>query len=289
MQIKDHRVGEIPFKRAAWIGGKITPSIVILHDTAGRLEKGNSAKYLASENRPKVSVHFVIERDGTITQLVPTNRRANHVGRSSYHERESCNNFAVGIELVNPGKMTWSGPRALAWWGERFDIEAFGIESCTTDAHGSGLWMPYPEAQMAALIELLDCLFGGIPTLTDITTHWYVSPGRKVDTNPLFPLEHVRALILGRDDPATDEAYDNSDPADGTEMVTVASGESGLNLRRWPSFNPNVLTSIPNGTRLAVLRTGNIRGRRWLCVIYDGQEGWIVARYTKTTDTPLEE
>jgi N-acetylmuramoyl-L-alanine amidase len=53
--------------------------------------------------------------------------------------------------------------------------------------------MPYAQAQMDALISLLETLFRDIKTLTDITTHWYVSPGRKVDTNPLFPLEDVRA------------------------------------------------------------------------------------------------
>lgn len=31
--------------------------------------------------------------------------------------------------------------------------------------------------------------------IEEIITHWLISPGRKIDTNPLFPLEQVRAAV----------------------------------------------------------------------------------------------
>lgn len=282
MKIQNHKLEGVEFLPARWTGGKIAPEIVILHDTAGRLEKGNSARYLA-DNDAKVSVQFVVDRDGTITQLVPTNRQANHAGQSSYHGRAGCNGFSIGIEIVNPGKMTritgLTGLWARAWWKEDFqDGHGVDLVEMTTPEHGAGVWMDYTPEQITAVTLLLETLFRDIKTLKDITTHWYVSPGRKVDTNPLFPLEAVRAKVLGRDDPADQEAEARSETATGM-MVRVRSA-AGLNLRRWPSFNPNVILTIPDGAQLPVLRVGVFEGRDWLYVLYSGQEGWIVKSYT---------
>jgi len=271
----------VVFKAARWTGGEITPEIVVLHDTASPLTKGSASRYL-QDNTARVSVHFVIERDGSVEQQVPVGRRANHAGQSSFHGRGGCNGFSVGVEIVNPGKMTWaSATKARGWWGQLFDMEDFGIEAAETPQHGSGLWMPYTEAQIAALLELLRNLFASYASLKDITTHWYVSPGRKVDTNPLFPLDHVRAAILGRDDPADPDPGETGGelPVARGELVQINTPGDALNLRRWPSFNPNILTAIPHDTVLPVLRRGSFGGRAWLRVVYGGHEGWIVASY----------
>lgn len=282
MKLQNHKVEGLTYEQAYHVGGEITPSIVILHDTAGRLEKGNSARYLASNNTGKVSVHFVVERDGTISQHVPTNRRANHAGTSRFQGREWCNGFSIGIEIVNPGKMDRVGATsARAWWGQTFSTgDGFDLQGRETLEHGAGVWMGYTEEQLDAVVTLLEALFDGIPTLTDITTHWYVSPGRKVDTNPLFPLEHIRARILGRDDPADAAAEEGSSlPVINDMMVQIEANGDTLNMRRWPSFNPNVIAAIPDGVIVPVQRSGTFGGREWHRVSYGGHEGWIVARY----------
>lgn len=281
MQLKNHRIEGIAFTPAKLTGGKITPEIVILHDTAGRLDKFNSRDYLATT--PKASVHFVLERDGTVSQLVPTNRRAGHAGQSSFHGRDDCNAFSIGIEIVNPGRMTRGvGGAALAWWGQDFGLGGplggYTLAEIETPQHGRGVWMAYTPEQIAALGLLLDALFAGIPTLRDITTHWYVSPGRKVDTNPLFPLDSLRARILGRDDPALIAAEAASVAVPAAHMVEIEA-PSGLNFRAWPSFNPNVIATIPDGTVLPVNREGVFAGRHWLNVTFAGRAGWIVAAY----------
>ncbi|MDP2086311.1 MAG: N-acetylmuramoyl-L-alanine amidase, partial [Gemmobacter sp.] len=223
MKLLNHRIDTAKWLPAHFTGAVIVPEIVILHDTAGRLEAGNSAAYLASKNTGSASAQFVIELDGKVTQLVATNRQANHAGESTWNGRRWCNGFSIGIELVNPGRMTRvSETMAMTWWGQLLAVNLFGIREVETKAHGRGLWMPYPEAQLAALIQLLEVLFGGIKSLSDITTHWYVSPGRKTDTNPLFPLDEVRARILGRDDPADTAAELGSEPAQTPDaMVQV--------------------------------------------------------------------
>lgn len=268
-----------PFTPARHTGGEMRPSLVVLHDTASSLKPGAAAEYLR-DNDAKVSVHFVIERNGVLAQLVPINKAANHAGRSSYHGRNGCNGFSIGIELVNPGRMTRHGPaKAASWFGKTFDRDQYGIEEIQTEAHGRGFWMPYTESQMATLMQLLADLFREVDTLTDITTHWYISPGRKIDTNPLFPLEHIRSRILGRDDPAQDSLDAQAPLLDGGLVQIHSPGDGFLNLRRWPSFNPNVIAQIPHDTILPVTRRGVFDGRDWLCVEYGGREGWISAAY----------
>lgn len=278
MKLRSHKIDGIPYQAAKLIGGVIAPSIVILHDTAGSLNSGSSRDYLSASSA--VSVHFVIERDGTVTQLVPTNRRAAHAGQSTWQGRSGCNDFSIGIEIVNPGRLTRvAGGGAVSWFGQDFGYGEYRLADIETPQHGRGTWMAYTPEQIEALIALLEALFAGIKTLQDITTHWYVSPGRKVDTNPLFPLESLRARILGRDDPALKAADDASIGADEESWVAIETPGDTLNLRRWPSFNPNVIAAIPDGAIVPVIRQGSFGGRTWLKVVYGGFEGWIVATY----------
>ncbi len=48
----------------------------------------------------KVSSHFVIDRQGNITQFVATGSRAWHAGVSSWQGRDNCNDYAIGIEMI---------------------------------------------------------------------------------------------------------------------------------------------------------------------------------------------
>jgi len=48
----------------------------------------------------KVSAHFVVNRDGDITQFVACEQRAWHAGQSSWQGRDNCNDYAIGIEII---------------------------------------------------------------------------------------------------------------------------------------------------------------------------------------------
>lgn len=185
-----YRDGEAaPFVPSPNHGGRMLPTLIVLHDTAGRLTKGNSVSWFA-DPKARVSAHFVVERDGSITQMVECDRQAWHAGKSSWKGRSGCNAFAVGIEIVNPGKLT---PAGTAWFGQTFE----GFEECATKAHGSGCWLPYTQAQIEAVQGLCAALVEAYP-IKEIVTHWMISPGRKVDTNPLFPLEELRRHVFAR-------------------------------------------------------------------------------------------
>jgi AmpD protein len=47
----------------------------------------------------RVSSHFLIRRNGGLTQFVPLGERAWHAGTSCWRGRERCNDYSVGIEL----------------------------------------------------------------------------------------------------------------------------------------------------------------------------------------------
>lgn len=187
---------------ASWVkanasGSRMTPEIIILHDTAGQLTPGSSVSWFASAEC-QTSAHLVIERDGRVTQMVPFDVKAFHAGESNWRGRRYCNSFAIGIEIVNPGLMTRKGDIAQAWFHK--GAAGIPISQCVemaTSEHGKGWWLPYTSEQIEAVTEICRALVVAYPTIVDITTHWQVSPGRKIDTGPQFPLEQIRAACLG--------------------------------------------------------------------------------------------
>ena len=190
MAITNHRLDGVRFVAATASGGELMPSLIILHDTAGRLDKGNTVKWFASP-KCKVSAHIVIERDGTITQMVPFNRRAWHAGESEWNGRKFCNSFAIGIEIVNPGKLDAKG---CAWFGQATTAP---LRQFKTREHGDGYWLDYTGEQLAAIRNVCRALVEEYPDCNEIVTHWMVSPGRKIDCGPMLPLEEIRAHAFG--------------------------------------------------------------------------------------------
>ena len=55
--------------------------------------------YFQSIRGLEVSAHFLVARDGRITQFVSVLDRAWHAGRSSWNGQDNCNDYSVGIEL----------------------------------------------------------------------------------------------------------------------------------------------------------------------------------------------
>lgn len=97
----------------------------------------------------RVSAHFLITRDGQLTQYVSCLKRAWHAGVSSWRGRERCNDFSLGIEL----------------------------EGCDT--------LPFSECQYATLSRLLELLRDVFP-VAEILGHADIAPGRKTDPGPFF-------------------------------------------------------------------------------------------------------
>jgi N-acetylmuramoyl-L-alanine amidase len=219
MKIIDHRVKKGAFVQAHACGGALNnPTLIILHDTANRAQPGETVRWFSSKEC-KTSAHFVVERDGKIIQMVDLDRKAYHAGVSAFKGKPGCNSFAIGIEIDNPGKLTKEGK---AWFHKKTDAGYQGTVHKATKEHGDGYWLPYTEKQIHAVTELCDALAEAYPSIQDIATHWIVSPGRKVDTNPLFPLEEVRKAVFGAGELLRSPEVIPAAPSKTENLVAVA-------------------------------------------------------------------
>lgn len=115
--------------------------------------------YFAEIASLRVSAHVLVRRDGELVQYVPFQRRAWHAGVSSWHGRERCNDYSVGIEL----------------------------EGTDTSA--------YEARQYAAVARVVAALCRAYPTLSPdrMVGHSDVAPGRKSDPGIAFDWPLLRA------------------------------------------------------------------------------------------------
>lgn len=258
----------VPYRPSPNRSGSISPELIIIHDTASGLNDAGPISWLCNP-QAKASAHFVVGRRGEITQLVPTNVKAWHAGKSSYRGRSNVNNFSIGIEIVNPGWLTSKDNGRTGTFSRgspTWDAKKYGIYQVTDDAHpGRYYWMSYTQEQILAVIEICRALYAAYPRIDDIQPHWYISPGRKVDTNPLYPLDSLRKEVFNNRGPVRidgaievvkepskgNEPDKSVQPAEGHEVDYVfehdAETTANLNVRPWPS------TSSP---RFGTLRSG---------------------------------
>lgn len=117
----------------------------------------NADPYYQTIRGLEVSSHFVIGRQGLLTQYVSCDARAWHAGRSSWRGRADCNSWSVGIELE-------------------------GLEGQT-----------FEEAQYDSLAAILGALVEHYP-ITAVAGHEHVAPGRKHDPGPGFDWVRLRRM-----------------------------------------------------------------------------------------------
>lgn len=189
----------VPFVPTPNQGGRIEPHFIILHDTADRLKPDDTVSWFKNP-KARVSAHFVVARDGAVTQMVECDRCAWHAGKSAWDGFKNLNSWAIGIEIDNPGKLTRNGDRCYAWFGDSWPV-AECVER-TTAQHGHGWWLPYTDEQIATVKAMVIALAAAYPKITEALGHFHISPGRKVDVGPQFPYSDVAALVPIRGTPS---------------------------------------------------------------------------------------
>ncbi|MDE2303842.1 MAG: N-acetylmuramoyl-L-alanine amidase [Sphingomonadales bacterium] len=143
-------------------------SMAVLHYTG--MESAAAALARLTDPDARVSAHYLIDEDGTVTRLVPESKRAWHAGRSYWRGVTDINSASIGIELVNPGHE----------WGYR----------------------PFPDAQMAALLPLLaDICWRHRIEPANVLGHSDVAPARRQDPGELFDWELLADLGLALETP----------------------------------------------------------------------------------------
>lgn len=156
---------------------RVPVDLVVIHSTGGPtcdpvtgrprwVGAGTLAENLRTiEAHPKLGIHYMIDRDGTLRSSAPEHQVAHHVFRHSQR--------SIAIELIN-------------------------------DGDGDD---PYPEDQLAALVELLRRIverhglgpqaIRGHSDLDAGTMPCDRSRRRKVDPGPAFPMERIIERVFG--------------------------------------------------------------------------------------------
>ena len=138
--------------------------ILVMHYTGMR----SAAEALARLCDPeaKVSSHYTIDEAGRIYHHVDESLRARHAGVSYWAGERDVNGHSIGIEIVNPG-------------------HEFG-------------YVPFPESQIAALMELSHDILARHRILPQrVVGHSDVAPARKMDPGELFPWDLLAENGIG--------------------------------------------------------------------------------------------
>ncbi|MBN2892269.1 MAG: N-acetylmuramoyl-L-alanine amidase [Bacteroidales bacterium] len=234
---------------------------VIMHYTAGPYKTS-----LRTLINPKVraSAHVIIDRDGTITQLIPFNLMAWHAGNSYYKGRTGFNKYSIGIEMVNSGYLTKSGNIYRAWYGEAFNPSDV-IEAIHRNSSSPQFWHVYTPEQIDSAYDLVQALIDEYG-IKFILGHEEIAPKRKMDPGPAFPLDKFRERLLGtsRDQDGTTELPD-------TGRIIASS----LNIRSQPNSNAaKIAEPLTKGKKVVILDEHNGWYKVSVSVV-----GWVFGKY----------
>lgn len=240
---------------------------IIIHFTAGS-SRASSVSTL-SNPQTKASAHLVIGRDKKITQLVPFDTIAWHAGISAYQNRSGFNNFSIGIEIDNAGILTKNGDQYTSWFGKNYPKEDV-FEGIHRNRKKTEYWHKYTQWQ----IEMCESICQQLIAKYDIKYilgHEEISPTRKIDPGPAFPLDVFRTRLLNNDRSSNEETTDVNPSFQGTHTVNTQS----LNIRTQPDAESEN-ASLPKGTKVKILEEKN----GWVRVKTE-IEGWVNKKYLK--------
>lgn len=258
LSVNDHRlVGDgVSFVDTPNKGGELIPRYLVMHYTAGK-NAASSINWLTNPES-KASAHIILARDGSITQLAPFNIKTWHAGLSHWDGLSGLNSHSIGIEMDNAGPLKKVGDQYQAWFGTLYAEDQVVHAKHRLDSEPRW-WHTYTETQIQKALELAQLLVRHYG-LKDVIGHEDIAPDRKRDPGPAFPLESVRASVLGRQ-------------AEESERYKVTA--STLNIRSGPGIEfPAVAEPLKKGTEVALLEKRD----RWHKVelVENGDiEGWV--------------
>jgi N-acetylmuramoyl-L-alanine amidase len=190
---KVHCEGRPIFVPGAPRGRLIEPTLLVLHDSAGPTLEG----VLEWLTRPasKASVHFLIDRDGTIVQLVSTNRLASHAGPGKWRGKVNVNRRSIAILFINEGRL--SGTAEEGFYGPSKSKRVPENEVLTVSEGGeTSYWHRYTGAQIESGEALAKLLAANYP-ISEIIGHCNISAS-KLDPGPAFPQKAFGEAVIGR-------------------------------------------------------------------------------------------
>lgn len=120
MNISNHKItGEFAdFKSTNKTSGRFKEGLldtIVIHYTAGGSIDGAISTF--QDDTVKASAHILIDKDGSVVQMAPFTEITWHAGDSAWLDRTALNNYSIGIEIVNAGRLEKNGPGYRSWFG----------------------------------------------------------------------------------------------------------------------------------------------------------------------------
>ena len=244
------------------------PDTIVIHYTAG--PSVLSAVNTFKDPRVEASAHVIIDLDGSITQLIPFNKVGWHAGESAWLDRTDLNPYSIGIEIVNAGRLERSGTIWRSWFGKTYSEDEV-LRAVHRNEDHETWWHVYTEEQITATYDLCREIMGTY-NVKHILGHEEISPGRKSDPGPAFPLDKLRNRLLHSNRKDQDEHEDSWK----TGIVTA----SALNIRSGPSASHNAIAKpLSRNTNVSILKEQN----GWYNVEVK-MRGWVSKKYIHTTE-----
>lgn len=235
---------------------KITPSYLVIHYTAGDTSSSaiNWFKAVPPQKPDRIAAHIVIDPDGTITQLVAFNRRANHAGYSTWDGLSGFNLHSIGIEIVNPGYLEKLTDGSFRRWinkskNQFVSYPASEASKITKTNHkhkfwtdsDNNYWFQFPQVQLNSVYELSKTLIMQYGLINAIG-HDDISPARKPDPGPAFPWDEFKVNVFGKTD------------AVGKTFI-IKSDDGSANLRTDHDKNATLIKKLNNGYEVGLIET----------------------------------
>lgn len=187
-------------------GSLIKPEVIVIHyGVTDRLDS-----LVAAQKARGYWAHLSIDGSSAIghkvVQALPFNMRGSHAGSSQWKNpvtgvaRSHVNGFSVGIEISNPGPLI-EGPDGQLrtvynkTWPADDAIKARhkNAPSPPTWNH----WAKYSDQELDICVGVCRLLRETYPSIVDVVGHDDISPGRKYDPGPAFPMDWLRAKVFG--------------------------------------------------------------------------------------------
>jgi len=306
MDIKDDKlIGEnVVFKalNEKQIFSNGLPNSIIIHYTAGSSDR---SAINAMKSRG-LSAHLVVDKDPgyKTTQLVRFNRRAIHAGKSSDvlggKKLTSFNAYSIGIEIDNPGPISKVGGKYYTWYNKKRKANPLPTDKVHFGPHRNSvtktkMWAKYPQGQIDTIYEICRQLCKHYPSIQYILGHEEISPGRKSDPGPAFPLDEMRETLFKENekngsklvDPKDYSKAPGGDKSSNDASTTDHASDNGLtgrvtantlNIRAGASQSEaKVAAPLKKGAYLEVLKLSS----GWCKVNHYALIGWVSKDYVE--------
>jgi len=186
---------QYPFISTHKHDGVLKPELVIIHFTSEATME-NAVRILI-DPFVDASAHVVIGRDGRIIQLVPFNLVAWHAGLSLWQGKDMLNRFSIGLELDNAGRLTKKNGQWVSHFGGVYHPHEVLEAHHKNELAVSG-WHKYTKRQMLVTLQvcmLLKKYYG----CEHVLGHDDISPSRKIDPGPAFPMKILQEFFSNID------------------------------------------------------------------------------------------